>query len=184
VFIAVVAVWFGFHWLLLALSEGNSEEIFFRIRVGMSRENAVAVLRSVDRVDGRYSYGKTIDGRSFYHPGHDLMDDLPPPKKLASYVLAVSDDYGRELEVVIGPRDTVTDKRLSPGFVEYPLQLDRIYRCVYRAFLDTLDRDYARDFAKHWPSFRKRQQYIVPGLAVGLALVAAWRLRVRGRGAR
>jgi hypothetical protein len=54
------------------------------------------------------------------------MDDLPPPGEIESCVMNAWDDYGREIEVTLGPGGTVTSKRLSPGIVEY--RWDKTYR--------------------------------------------------------
>src|SRR5262245_47889893 len=129
--------WLGWRWL--DRSEGNSEVVFSRVRVGMSQDEAVEVLRTFEASSGRWSSGTTTDGRSFHtlHDGHPLLDDLPPPRDMQHCVLNALDSYGREIEVTFGPGGTVTGKRLSPGVWEY--RWDKVYRELrdkpYRALL-------------------------------------------------
>jgi hypothetical protein len=155
-----VAAWFGFRWL--ARSEGNSEEVFSRIRVGMSQHEVVKVLLTFDASSGRFSWGVTTDGREFQtlHLGHPSMDDLPPPNEIESGVLTALDSYGREIEVPLGSGGIVSGKRLSPGVWEYRWN---------KAYRELRDKPYRQLLYKY--------RYSALGLFVGLLLPSAWVLR-------
>src|SRR5262249_7091678 len=79
-----VGAWCGSRWL--AAETGSAEDVFARIRVGMSQEEAVAVLRTYnpDIIDGVYARGKTRRGVSW--SGTNLVGetiaDLPPPQEV------------------------------------------------------------------------------------------------------
>src|SRR5579884_370811 len=125
-----VATRAGWRWL--DKSEGNSEEVFSRIQVGMSQPQVVGILRTFDASSGRESQGVTTDGRSFRtcHYDHPAMDNLPPPRQIELAVLEALDSYGREIKVRLGRGGTVSSKRLSPGVWEYR------WRKVHRVLLD------------------------------------------------
>lgn len=124
------AAWFGFRWLVK--SEGNSEEVFSRIWVGMSQHEVVEVLRTFDASSGRFSWGVRNDGQGFQtlHHRHPSMDDLPPPNEIEFCVLTALDSYGREIEVTLGPGGVVSGKCLSPGVSEY--RWHKAYREIRR----------------------------------------------------
>ena len=159
-----VAAWFGLRWL--AQSEGNSEQAFARLRVGMSQHEAVEVLRTFDASSGRSSQGITTDGREFHtgHYDHPALDDLPPPSEIESCTLRGLDSYGRELEVILGPGGVVASKSLSPGWWEY--RWDKAYRSLR-------DKPYRKLLARHRTS--------ACGLAVALLVISTCRLRYRPR---
>jgi hypothetical protein len=97
---------------------GSPEDIFSRIRVGMSQQEAVAVLKASDwnREPGWWSSCSTKDGRSFGNHGIDAFNDLPSSKEIEQGVLRVhfDDGAGPEVEVFLGRGGTVTGKRLIP----------------------------------------------------------------------
>jgi hypothetical protein len=106
-----------------------------------------------------------------------LFEDLPPPQEVARCVLTVSDDYGREVELVLGPGGVVSGKRLSPGVWE-----ERLHSAS-RALGDA-----ATDLASGswwWGQLRKacrslqRGRYAGPCLAAAFLLVSVWVLRRR-----
>src|SRR5262245_40751525 len=101
-FVVVVGAWLGSRWP--ARAEGSAEDVFSRIRVGMSQREAVAVLRSYKGISGLYSSGVAKGGRGWdrLHVEVPFFDELPPPHEIASCILVVVDDEGRELEVTLG----------------------------------------------------------------------------------
>ena len=161
-----VAAWFGWRWL--DRYEGNSEEVFARLRVGMSQQEAVEVLATFDSSSGQYSWGVTTDGREFgsLHLHSRSMDDLPPPQEIESCVMSDLDNDGREIEVTLGPGGTVSGKRLTPGVWEY--RWDKAYRALR-------DKPYGALLSKYWSRYR----HIAFGLTAGLVLASAWMLRRR-----
>jgi hypothetical protein len=155
-----VAVWFGWRWLDKSL--GNSEEVFARVRVGMSQPEVVEVLRTFEASSGRCSWGATVDGRSFqtFHYGNPALDDLPPPGEIQYCVMNALDSYGREIEVNLGPGGIVSDKCLSPGVWEY--RWDKAYR-------ELRDKPYCALLYKY--------RYVALGVTAGLLLTSIWMLR-------
>jgi hypothetical protein len=105
-------------WRWLDRYQGNSEEVYSQIRVGMSKAEVVSVLRRFDAGSGRYSFGVTTDGEQFnsFHTG---LDDLPQAEEIEYAVLSALDSYGREIEVTLGPGGIVANKTLSPDVWEY-----------------------------------------------------------------
>src|SRR5438309_448020 len=90
--LAVVA-WLGSRWL--AAEPGSARDVFSRLRVGMTQDEAVRVLRTHNSIDGAYSEGMTRDGRPFgaLHLRCPLFGDLPPAGEVERCVLTVSDNY-------------------------------------------------------------------------------------------
>src|SRR5262249_51836928 len=152
------------------------------LRVGMSQEEAVAVLRTYnpDIIDGVYARGKTRRGVSW--SGTNLVGetiaDLPPPQEVEQCVLEISDDSGREIEVILGSGGIVSGKRLSPGVWQY--RLDEVRRVLTRAAADIVSGSWWREQArKASRSVYRRRRYAVPCLAAVLLLVSACVLRRR-----
>jgi hypothetical protein len=175
-----VGAWCGSRWL--AAEPGSSEDVFARIRVGMSQEEAVAVLRTYGpyKIDGVYSEGTTKQGHSWtrMHVCRDLYGDLPPPQEVVRCILTVCSEDGREVEVVLGPGGIVAAKRLSPGVWQYRLQ--ETHRVVDRAASDLISGSWWRaQLHKTSRSLRHRRRYAVPCLAVVLVIVSAWVLQRR-----
>jgi len=175
-----VGAWCGSRWL--AAEPGSSEDVFARIRVGMSQEEAVAVLRTYApyKIDGAYSEGTTKQGHSWTRINvcHDLYAELPPPQEVVRCILTVYGEDGREVEVVLGHGGIVADKRLSPGAWQYRLQ--ETHRVLDRAASDLISGSWWREqLHKASRSLRHRRRYAVPCLAVVLVMVSAWVLRRR-----
>src|SRR5262245_34886226 len=147
---------------LLVESDGNSEEVFSRLRAGMSQHEAVEISRTFDASSGRCSWGATADGQEFrtLHIGHSSMDDLPQPRDIESATLSALDSYGREIEVTLGPGGTVTGTRLSPGVWEYRWNKD------WRALRD-----------KPYAALIHKYRGIALGTTVALLVASAWMLR-------
>lgn len=115
-----VAGWFGWRWF--ARYEGNSEEVFARLRIGMTMREAVGILASFHEDDGCLSQGITTDGQEFSTMdifGSSLLDGMPQPDRIASCVVTGRDYNDREIELTFGRGGIVTCKRLSPGYWEY-----------------------------------------------------------------
>jgi len=90
-----------------------------RIRVGMSQDEAVAMIQGsgTDGLDTYYFRGATRDGRRF--SGCCGFEGLPPAAQVAWGALEVDDEYGRELVVTLGPGGVVSDVRVrSPHWWE------------------------------------------------------------------
>jgi hypothetical protein len=173
--------WGGSRWL--AARPGSLEDVFARIRVGMSKEEAVSALRASDpyHIDGCYSEGTTTEGRSRAGTKLDgpLFADLPPAPEIAHGVLSVLDSEGREVEVVLGPGGTVSGKRLSPGVWQY--RLDKVWRALAGAGTDLRSGGWwAEQFHKASRWLHRRPEYAVPCSAAALLLVSAWLVRKRG----
>jgi hypothetical protein len=165
-----VSLWLVVRWL--TPEPGSSEDLFARIQVGMSQNQAVAVLRSYppDNTEGRYCTGTAKDGRSldWYCPDvNHFFDNLPLPQEIEHCVLSVLDGGGREVEVILGPGGIVTGKRLSPGVVE-----DRLEQ-VNRALLSW--DVWEERFHKFLRSFR-RHPYLWFGVATAFLMLSVWKL--------
>src|SRR6266849_4303759 len=79
-----LAVWLGSKWLSAA--PGSSEDVFARLRIGMTKEEVVAVLRSYDlhKIEGFSAAGETKSGH-FWAGSHlegPLFNDLPPSHEI------------------------------------------------------------------------------------------------------
>jgi hypothetical protein len=177
-----VAAWCGWRWL--AAEPGSLEELFARIRVGMSKEEAVSASRASnsDNIDGVYSEGTTKDGHSW--AGTNLegprFDDLPPAQEIAHGVLSLLDSKGREIEVLLGPGGTVSGKRLSPGVWKY--RLNKLGHAISDARSDLGSGAWwGQQFHKASRSLYRRRQLAAPVLAGALLLVSPWFLRRRVR---
>jgi hypothetical protein len=175
-----IGAWWGFRWL--SPEPGSLEDGFARIRLGMSRDEAVSVLRTCDpyNIDGVYSEGTTKQGRSWAGTKlvGDLFDDLPPPQEIAHCVLGVSDNDGREVEIVLGAGGIVSGKHLSPGVWQY--RVHEAYRVLTRAAADLVSRSWwGEQLHKTSRSIHRRRRYALPCLGVVLLLVSAWVLRRR-----
>ena len=104
-----VATWFSPRQTTRSL-----RDMFSRVRVGMSQDEALAVLRTFKPdTDGLFSFGATNDG-SFARP-LNLVDPysggLPLPQEIKHCRLTIIDCEGREVEIILGQGGTVTDKR-------------------------------------------------------------------------
>src|SRR2546421_683043 len=103
--LSIVATWFASRQL--EAESGSSEDVYNRIQIGMGQDETLAVLRSYNPygVEGQYSSGTTRDGQMFdrTHREDRLFAELPAPHDVASCVLAVCANDGRDLEVTLGP---------------------------------------------------------------------------------
>jgi hypothetical protein len=171
-----IGPWFVCRWT--APEPGWSEDVFARVRIGMSRDETVAVLRTHNGTDGLYSEGATSDGRSWSHLESPSFEGLPPAQEIAHGTLTVGGDDGREIEVILGPGGFVSDKRLSPGVWQY--RLDRTCHALACARHDvSSERWWDDQLRKTEHSLRRRRQYVAPCLAAGLLLTSAWAVRRR-----
>jgi hypothetical protein len=174
-----IGAWWGYRWL--SAEPGSLEEGFARIRIGMSRDEAVSVLRACDpyKIDGLHSEGTTKEGRSWAGTNieGELFEDLPPPEEIAHCVFGVWDNEGRDLEVVLGPGGIVSGKRLSPGVWEYRWHEARLV--LTRAAADLVSGSWwGEQVHKAFRSLRRRW-YAGPCLAAVFLLVSMWVLRRR-----
>ncbi len=185
-----VVTWFGWRWL--APKPGSSEDVFSRIRVGMSQNEAVAILRTYDDSynDGVYSWGVTKDGRSLdrMHVGSPLFHDLPPPQEIEHCVLEVDDagEDGQEVKIILGRGGIVTGKQLSPGVWEKrqnkirralfsPDEWEyRLHKVQRELFTLKVWKGRLRKFRR---VLRHREDYVAMFLGAGLLLGSAWTAR-------
>jgi hypothetical protein len=147
----------------------------------MDQKEAVAVLRTwaPSSIDGAYSEGTTTQGRSWarLNISNPLFEDLPPPQEVARCVLTVSDDSGREIEVVLGPGGVVSGKRLSPGV--WQERLHRASRALGDAATDLASGSWWGEQLRKACRSLQRRRYAGPCLAAAFLLVSVWVLRRR-----
>ena len=175
-----IGAWFGSRWLVA--EPGSPENVFARIRIGMGKDEAVAVLRTYhpNNIDTIYAEGTTKEGRGWtgtklYGPS---FEDLPPAQEIAHCELRVSDENGRDVEVVLGPGGIVLGKRLTPGVWQY--RLDSGCVALGHAKHDLLSGSWWNDQRhKTYRSLVRNRQYVAPCLATGLLLASVWILRRR-----
>jgi len=106
---AVPTIWFGI--LLTSPKPGSVEEAFWRIRVGMSLDQAVSMLKRCPTDSVHYS-GVTLTGRRFSNFG---FNNIPPPGEIDYGELYVMDDDGNEAEIFYREGGTVSGKRWDPS---------------------------------------------------------------------
>lgn len=106
-------------------------QIAARLEVGMSYDNAIAVLREHEPGAGVFLYlrGRTHDGHEFISSGWRAFHDLPPAHKVAWAEFNVMDDYsGRELYITIEPRAGATELRLESSSIWEELRYGLAYK--------------------------------------------------------
>jgi hypothetical protein len=90
-----------------------------RLRVGMSQEEAVALLRAYyfpresDDLTRIYSSGETRDGREFFGCCGTALNNLPPADQVARGELVIDEDLAGELFITLGPGGVVSGFRLK-----------------------------------------------------------------------
>jgi hypothetical protein len=110
-------------WMLVSLGltakPGSIEHTFAYLRTGMSQGEAIASLQTCTGIDTFRSEGLTQDGKPWTR--YFSFDGLPPASDVASGVLQITDNEGRDLDVILGPGGVVSGKRLAPGPWQYRL---------------------------------------------------------------
>ncbi len=176
-----IGAWLGSGWV--TAEPGSSEDVFTRVRIGMSQDEAVAVLRTYapDNIDTPYVEGVTKDGRLW--AGTDIIhgawfQNLPPSQEIAHCALGVWDTDGRKVEVILGPGGIVSHKRLSPCMWQY--RLEKVEDAVARASTDLSSGLWWNDQRhKIYRSVRRRWHHIAPSLGAVLLLASVWSLRCK-----
>jgi hypothetical protein len=139
-------------WPVLRLTvhgPGSLEDVYSRVRVGMSQEEAVAVLN-----DCNWDYSNatvtTKDGRSLYIAiwAHEV---LPSPHEVDHAELMI-EDYGNEVYVILGRDGVVTGKRFELGEPAWKYSRDRL-RAAADSDLESLR--HLRRSVKRWLGLRK-----------------------------
>jgi hypothetical protein len=170
----------------LAVEPGSSEDVFARVRIGMSQEETIAVLRSYDpdKIEAPFVEGITKDGRAF--AGTDILAggwflNLPPPEEVAYCALGVWDTDDRKVEVILGPGGIVARKKLSPDAWEY--RLEKVCDTLSRTRSDLASGSWwNQQPRKIYRSVRRKSYWIAASLAVVLVLASVWRLRCKSAG--
>src|SRR5690242_877722 len=100
--LAVVMVGWPPSWLWLkGPKSGSMEDLYFRVRVGMSQEEAVAALEPGERIDTNvYVWGTDRQGRDFSTPW--TLQGMPPASEVRDALLTVGDCTGEHVEVTLG----------------------------------------------------------------------------------
>jgi hypothetical protein len=113
--LAVVTATFWLSWGLGHPQPGSLEDLFARIRPGMTQHEAVAVLRTYNakNIDCIGALGVTKEGRHFGSIGESTFDDLPAAREVQHCELSVADEDGRSLDVILGPDGLVVSKDFS-----------------------------------------------------------------------
>jgi hypothetical protein len=177
----VILGWCGSRWL--AAEPGSAEEMYADVRIGMTRDEVVAIFRTHWYIiDGLYSEGTTLGEHSWSrcHVTGPAFHDLPPSSEVRHCVLTVLDRTGREVEVVIGADGLVSDKRITPGVLRD--RLDGASRALAGAAEDLSSEAWWRQQARKMSrSMRWKWPYLAICAVVGVVLASAWLLR-RGLG--
>ncbi len=98
---------------------GSLGVIAAQVRVGMSQDEAIALIRTSYQerpkydIPRLYADGRTHDERSFGRYFDWAFDDFPPADQVAWAELDIDDDNGRDLIVTFGPGGVVTSVRLK-----------------------------------------------------------------------
>ena len=107
----------AFVGVLASLPElpGSMGVMAAELRVGMSRDEAVAVIREryrerEEKYDSPriYAHGRTHDGREFNSYFDWAFEKLPPADQIAWAELDVDDDWCRDLMIRLGPGGVVS----------------------------------------------------------------------------
>jgi hypothetical protein len=102
---------------LVAPGPGPLKDALSRVRVGMSQDEAVAILRSADEfIDLIYVIGESKDGKPLL-PGLCLrgFNDLPRAGDVEHAKVELLDREGHCFAVLLGQNGVVTGKRFSPS---------------------------------------------------------------------
>lgn len=175
--LAIIAAWIVDR--VLAPAPGSSADVFARLRIGMSQDEAIAVLRSYGphAVEAWYASGTTTAGQDFSSVLlHRFLEDLPASHAIANCVIDVSADH--DIQVTLGPGGIVAGKAITPGVWEHRLKSvegrlrhaaeDITSGSWWRRLLWKFDRAMTR----RWP------HVLLGGMTVTL-LLSAWLMRWR-----
>jgi hypothetical protein len=90
------------------------EDLYKRVRVGMSQQQAVAALQAGDHdyVETIYVWGTDRQGRSFMTPFS--FKGMPPASEVRDAQLTVTCSTGESVEVILGEGGIVTAKKYVP----------------------------------------------------------------------
>lgn len=176
-----LAGWLGWRWV--DSESGPAEAIYSRVQVGMTREQAVAVLLDHDNsIDTLWLEWTTRDGKSVgqYLIGDDSYDRLPPPDEVVSWAVRFSDRQGRDVDIAFGPDGRVVDTRLTPGVLEGRLEIAS--RAICGGFNDLASAEWWGQQPRklHRSLCRRPWPYLACG-AVVVLLALWWALRRRLR---
>ena len=110
----VLAAWYFSP--LTAPPSGSMEDLYKRVRVGMSQQEAVTALQTGehDYISCLYLSGVTRDGRSFLG-GIRGFGDLPPAGEIVFAKIEAVDNDGESVEVMLGEAGVVTGKKYLPS---------------------------------------------------------------------
>jgi hypothetical protein len=104
-------------WVLsrmTAPAPGSMEDLYNRVRVGMSQEEAVAALEPAEGniYNNIWVWGTNRQGREFSTPW--TFQGMPPPSEVRDALLTVGDCTGEHVEVTLGEGGVVTAKKYLP----------------------------------------------------------------------
>lgn len=113
--VSALALAVGVAVRLTAPPSGSMKDLYSRVQVGMSRDQAVAALQAGDHdyveciyVSGTDRHGQPI--RSFFS-----FNGMPPDADILDAKLAVTCNTGESVEVTLGEGGVVTAKRYLPN---------------------------------------------------------------------
>jgi hypothetical protein len=118
-------LWLSVCWLAIVLAawsfsrltapaSGSMENLYARVRVGMSLQQAVAALQAGERdyVECIYVSGTDSRGRPFFT--FYSLKSMPPAAEIHDCELAVTCNTGESVEVTLGEGGVVTAKKYLP----------------------------------------------------------------------
>src|SRR5262249_32764697 len=109
VLLSILAGGAGECWRWLAPERGSAEELYCRLRVGMTQAEAIALICDFNDLDSISVEGITRGGREIHSPemptaAHAFeLSGIPPPDDVEHCVIAFFDSGGRDIVLTLGP---------------------------------------------------------------------------------
>ena len=99
---------------LTAPASGSMENLYERVRLGMTTEQAIAALRAGERDYVECIYVSGTDRRGQRFSTFYSFEGLPPASEIHDAELAVTCNTGESVEVTLGEGGAVTVKKYLP----------------------------------------------------------------------
>ena len=100
---------------LTAPESGSMEDLYKRVRVGMSQQQAIAALQAGDHDYVECIYNKGTDRQGQRFTSYFTYKYMPPASEIHDAELAVTCSTGESVEVILGEGGVVTARKYLPN---------------------------------------------------------------------